>query len=599
MFFKREITRTPELYDFKYEVKNFNKFIEIAVTDRSAEGIMNAYNRACEMNEETEGFDAIKINLGNTSYEITEPLVFDTQAKSGLPIVLTSPGKGIISGGESFKGGFEPYKNGIFMRKLSGIKGFRQLYADGKLCVRSSFPKRCGNYKDEFIEGEWLDKERAIEFPKELALNKNISDIEIVAVEKWTCSVAKIKDAKAENGKTVFYLNNENSFLFFDQQRSTKLDKPLCRVENSLDLVSIENEWYFDRTENILYYKPVDGVNVNNIEFTVPVAEKLIEVKAENIYFENISFGYANWDYPSVHGFAEVQGTRYLDKTENGVIWSSPSSAVSVYANEVHFDKCRVFNVGGCGVTLYDGGNFSFANGEVSCTGAGGICVGEFDEKAVPQVNIVIYNNVVQKIGKSYLGGVAIISGYTKNLVIDRNTVSDCGYTGISVGWGWGRLTDSGNYKITNNHVSNIINNYLFDGAGLYLLGRQKSEQVNLISGNYLEGGNGYAGLYFDEFANYYNAHDNVIMTGKKNDWFLLMHDVGYGLNHISVENNLIESKKKHINSYRYTPTDYRPYNKKSSPKSRNVSVKNNYTKKYKNFDIMRGLIIKNSGVKR
>lgn len=179
MFFKKEITREPELFEFEYQNKELkNKYI-IEASD-----IMTAYNNACALTQaETKGFDSIEIQLKKDIYEITEPLVFDKKPANGLPIIFTSE-NALISGGKRFKGGFENCGNGIYKRGLPDITGFRQLYANGELCVRSSFPKRSGNYKNEFIESKWLEKERAVEFPLVLPFNHNLSDIEIIAVEK-------------------------------------------------------------------------------------------------------------------------------------------------------------------------------------------------------------------------------------------------------------------------------------------------------------------------------------------------------------------------------------------------------------------------------
>lgn len=596
MFIKKEITRQPDFYNHQHEIKKFKNCFEITAGDE----IISAYETACGLTKnECVGYDAIKIKLNRETYEIAETLILNKKTKSGLPIVFESDKNCLISGSISFKGGFEPHKNGVYKRKLNdNITGFRQLYAGGKLCTRSSFPKRSENYRTEFIKGKWIEKERAIEIPVKLNLPENTPDLEIIAVEKWTCSVVKIKKTMQKKSSTVFYLDDLSASLFFDEQRSTKLNEPMFRIENALDLVTAQNEWYFDRKSKLLYYKPSANTDINNIEFTVPVLEKIIEVKQNSVFFENISLGYSNWDYPSQYGFAEVQGTRYIDKSSDSNM-SAPAAAVSVYSNDVHFNKCKIFNTGGAGISFYDAsGIISVTNCSIDTTGAGGISVGSFDEKIPPQKNILIFNNTIKNIGMSYLGGVAVLAGYTKNLIIDRNTIQGCGYTGISVGWGWGRENDMGNFTITNNHVSDIVNNYLFDGAGLYLLGRQNGSHINLISGNYFEGGNGYAGLYFDEYSNNYAAHDNVIMSGKKNGWFLLMHDVGYGNNTITVENNIIETKKKFINSYQMKNNGERPFNKKSSPKKRNVFVRNNYTNKYKNFDKIRSLIINNCGAK-
>ena len=179
--------------------------------------------------------------------------------------------------------------------------------------------------------------------------------------------------------------------------------------------------------------------------------------------------------------------------------------------------------------------------------------------------------------------------GYAQNLIVDHNEVNDGSYTGISVGWGWGAVTDMQNYQIRNNKVTNIIENHLYDGAGLYVLGTFQTTEKNRISGNYLEGGHGYAGLYFDEKSNYFVAENNAIDAG--NMGFLLMHDLNYGLEDITVQNNFVTTHKKFINSYKLDKTV-----KWSSHGKRKLVVKNNYTSLNSKWQENREMIIENAG---
>lgn len=438
---------------------------------------------------------------------------------------------------------------------------------------------------------------RAIEFPAEI---EEFPDLEVAVIEKWTYSIAKINRAEKRDGKTVLCLTEECAALFFDEKRSTKMDRPLCAVQNSLEFLNSANEWYFDAAHQTLYFQGEKGVDVNAVEFTVPALETLVDIRSDHVFFENVTFAYSNWGAPSEHGFAEVQGTRYLKKEGGKTACSGVPSAVTVSGNQVCFHQCSVYGTGASGMALHgrcDG--FSIIGCNFSLLGAGGIVVGTFEENGQPPCGITIVNNTVRGFGKSYLGGVGILAGYTKNLLIDHNTVEDGAYTGISVGWGWGMKNQMQSFQITNNRVYNVINNHLFDGAGLYLLGRQEGDGMNRISGNVFEGGNGYAGLYFDEFAGNYIATDNVITAGKKGGCFLLIHAVNYGNRNIIVKHNFIDTKKKHINSYKDNTKGYQLPNNRKSLKNRNIVIRENYTPDYKNYELYRALIVENSGAKR
>ncbi len=66
-------------------------------------------------------------------------------------------------------------------------------------------------------------------------------------------------------------------------------------------------------------------------------------------------------------------------------------------------------------------------------------------------------------------------------------------------------------------------------------------------------------------------AENNVIGGG--NMGFLLMHDLNYGLEDITVQNNFVDTSKKFINSYKLDKNV-----RWSSHSKRNLVVRNNYT---------------------
>ena len=115
---------------------------------------------------------------------------------------------------------------------------------------------------------------------------------------------------------------------------------------------------------------------------------------------------------------------------------------------------------------------------------------------------------------------------------------------------------------------------------------------MNIISGNVLEGGHGYAGLYFDEMSNNYIASNNLI--GKGNKWFLLMHDINYGMKNITVTNNFVETNKKFINSYSHPSNEVEL--EEIPLKERDIIVQNNYSRVNIHYKENADKIMQNSG---
>lgn len=84
-------------------------------------------------------------------------------------------------------------------------------------------------------------------------------------------------------------------------------------------------------------------------------------------------------------------------------------------------------------------------------------------------------------------------------------------------------------------------------------------------------------------------AENNVIGGG--NMGFLLMHDLNYGLEDITVQNNFVDTSKKFINSYKLDKNV-----RWSSHSKRNLVVRNNYTSLNSKWKENREMIIENAG---
>ena len=584
----------------KTKYQSYTNSYKISLTDTTKEAIENAYSEAVSLTaEETAGFDSILIDLNGLNTSISEPLVFNEKCKSGLPIVFSSQnGKAVISGGLEISGNWKDEGNGVFSRKIDGAENFRQFYVNKKQAVRSRFPEKSDDYQSEVLTGKWLDDTKELALPKtfkKYISDENLSDVEIHIVEAWTHSIAKVKSYRTDSENIIFSLTADSEKKFFSK-RSSKIAEPKVWIENTLSTLDSPNEWFYDKASETLYYYPENPEEINNLMFTIPQAEQLVKISdSENIRFNNISFAYSNWNEPSYTGFLDGQATSYMKIADGVTTWQTPIAAVKVSDSDgIEFMNCSIENIGSAAIKFDEYcDNILLYYNDIKNIAAGAIVAGSFSDSTekklhVPE-NITITDNVIDGIGKSYLGGVGIMVGYAQNLIVDHNEVNDGSYTGISVGWGWGAVTDMQNYQIRNNKVTNIIENHLYDGAGLYVLGTFQTTEKNRISGNYLEGGHGYAGLYFDEKSNYFVAENNAIDAG--NMGFLLMHDLNYGLEDITVQNNFVTTHKKFINSYKLDKTV-----KWSSHGKRKLVVKNNYTSLNSKWQENREMIIENAG---
>lgn len=576
-------------YDFSYI---------IPVKGDNADAVQQAYQKAVTLSKTAAaGYDSICIQLENKRYHFDKPLVLQQAPASGLTIVFSAPEQAVFSGSVQVTGGWEPYQNGIFCTSVAA-EPFRQLYVDGVLATRARFPEKNENYKKEVQTGKWQDEQQTLYLPQDfqaLLQTASFDALELHIIEAWTHSVAKVQELRAADKGVEAVFTDACTEKFFSQ-RSSKIAEPFVWAENDLSLVNTPGEWYYDDAAQMLYYYPESQDALAELQFDIPQTSHLLEVRdTSHIRFENITFAYTNWNEPSASGFADVQGTRYMDLDEIGVVWRMPPAALRIQnSDSVEFLRCTVNGAGSTGVQ-YDGGcdDVLLYHNDFTQTAGTAVCVGSFadtDPAAQPiSKHVVIADNIINGYGKSYLGGIGIMVGYGLDVQLTCNEVCHGSYTGISVGWGWGAESGMSGYSICGNRVTDVIENHLYDGAGLYVLGRFADGPVNEIKGNYLEGGHGYAGLYFDEMSNNFSAEHNYI--GKGESWFLLMHDIRYGLQDISVQYNYVETGRKHINSYAGQDGV-----EEVSTDDRNVFVRWNMTPLYPCYSANKTALYENAG---
>ena len=108
-----------------------------------------------------------------------------------------------------------------------------------------------------------------------------------------------------------------------------------------------------------------------------------------------------------------------------------------------------------------------------------------------------------------------IAAGYVRDTKIEHNEVFDLPYTGISVGWGWTKMTNCmGNNIIRANDVHHIAQR-LGDTAGIYLLSAQPGTVVSENSvhdiemSRYVPDPEHWFYLYLDEGSSFITVRDN------------------------------------------------------------------------------------------
>lgn len=489
----------------------------------------------------------IVVYLRGGTYSLTTPFTLEESATvhdsgtNGFNIIYKAyPGETpVLSGGLTLTAwSLHDQAKNIYKAKVPVGTVSRQFYVDNRRAVRA---------RGSLAPSGWTKTPTGFTVTDTtLQTWGNPSDIEVVSRSSWKhlrCGIASINGTEVTM-KMPGWANSSispNLGRPWNGNGKQQINK-VTWLENAYELLDQPGEWYLDSKAGYIYYSPLPEDNIKTLIGVLPVAEALLSVQGasfdqriHHVQFRGLTFNYATWLQPSGdQGYADNQ---------SGVVWlnqppvtaKTPGAVSFQYASDIRFERNTIAHMGGAGLDFGHGPQKNSIVGNVIYDISGnGIFLGEFDDykttdsKAWCDANI-IQNNYITRVGAEYEDQVGIITGYTRNLVLDHNEIFDTPYTGISVGWGWSNKGYSHRNQITNN----LVHNYMLildDGAGIYTLGNQgTAEEKTVWSGNYCHHSGRAQGLYPDEGSGFMELKNNVIHNIGMNWVFLWtgsIHDV-------------------------------------------------------------------------
>lgn len=439
---------------------------------------------------------------------------------------------------------------------------FRQIWVDGNKAIRA----RESDSDEQMSRIMAVDKQKQeITIPMPASgFPVNPDHIEMVIHQMWAIANLRVKAAKREgNAIKLSFYQPESSIEFEHPWPSIVIDKDhkmngnsAFYLTNHISFLNQPGEWFEDVQVGKLYYWPRKGENLKQAQVVAPVLETL--VKAEGtpdrpvsyISFKGISFEYATWLRPSQQGHVPLQagmfildayklkikGTPEKAGLENQAWIGRPAAAVELsYVNHTGFEGCTFKHLASTGLDYLIGDHDDEIKGNLfTDIGGTGIQVGMFSDEGfethlpykpsdtrVICTNEQISNNLITNVTNEDWGTLGISAGYVKGIQIEHNEVSEVGYTGISVGWGWTKLANVMSDNIIHANKIHHYAKHMYDVAGIYTLSNQPG---TVISGNSVDS------IYKVSY-----AHD-------PEHWFYLYCDEGSS--GITVKNNWCPAEK-------------------------------------------------------
>lgn len=532
--------------------------------------------RACEIVREQHGGTVL---IRGGVYRLDEPLVLGP-ADSDI-VFRAYPGESpVISGGVPVDDWRED--TGGRWKASADLRDFRQLYVNGKRAQRAR--KDCPNTVERYGQDTFIDADAGFVFPDgAMADWKNPERMELGFYNSWghmICRVDRItRDAQ---GRAVVKMLQPWFFLVSNKE-GVQAQLP-DYAENALELLNQPGEWYFDRDDHTLYYRPRKGEDLAKAEVTAPQLETLVRIEgaegrpARGIAFEGITFADATWTTPNRIGHPDVQANCCIqdtnifmrDKLLAGVqneYLKSPANVVLRLAEGCRFERCVFTRLGGAGLDIERGSANTIVNYcqffDISGSGIQIGGVGRDDHHPTDPAFVVRNNQVlncsIHDVGVEYQDSVGVFGGYVDHTVIAHNEIFHLPYSGISLGWGWGEEdagggayetvpyryltpTPCGGNRIENNHIHHVMQKRN-DGGAVYTLGNQPG---SIIRDNYIhDTGPGVpGGIYLDEGSGFIEITGNCI------------HNVPTAMNYNNRAQDRINTCFEHDNFFDVNPNE-------------------------------------------
>jgi len=484
--------------------------------------------------------------------------------RNGHAVIYRAAGDGVVISGAMVVVGWAPdgekrWKAPAVVRRedtpdatARPLEDTRQLYVDNVRArrARGPFPEGGERYGDlAFVDG---DAGYMLPGHGDMASWRNPGEMELGFYNSWSHMICKVDAVSKDGDAAKIALQQPNWFLVARMEGAPA--KEPAYIENAFELLDEPGEWYFDKTEKMVYYIPRDGEDMSKARVTVPVVEVIVDIEGSidapvhDICFDGITFADAGWLGPNRDGLADVQAnfvteTQNLFERDGSVVKlqneyvKSPGNLRLRGAKAVRFERCTFTRLGGAAIDIERGSQNNTISGCLFHDISGsGIQIGDVlaqdhhpqDERLVVKGNQVA-NCDIHHVGVEYQDSVGVFAGYTQETVIAHNEIHHLPYSGVSMGWGWGEQdAGGGGYPVVvfrystptpakdNRVEANHIHHVMLerdDGGGIYTLGNQPG---TVIRGNHIHdavGGPG--GIYLDEGSGFIEITGNSVYRVK------------------------------------------------------------------------------------
>lgn len=290
------------------------------------------------------------------TYDLRETLTFDARdgGSAACPVSWrAAPGERVVLRGGRAVTGWRDRGDGVLVADLAanGLAGARfwQLFRDGRRAVLARYPNvglehpRTGGFV--YVKRTAGESRRALCYdPATLPVERwqHLDQAEVVSVYNLGWNFALTPLERVEPGTRR---------LWFRPVRGTFLRGNRFYLQNSLDFLDAPDEWFCDRRDDRLYYRPPGAAPT---EVLVPVLDHLIEVRGRIAYphgYLNVAYKASREDFPAQASEPD-QPVEHLHFEGFRLEVARQDAIRLAGARHCSVTRCTVTNVGGVGINL-------------------------------------------------------------------------------------------------------------------------------------------------------------------------------------------------------------------------------------------------------
>ncbi|UZP36734.1 hypothetical protein NXS19_004550 [Fusarium pseudograminearum] len=510
----------------------------------------------------------IIVHIGSGTWAVDEPIVFNTEDSGTSRCTVTWSGSDtVISGGYEIRNWTEG-KDGIWSASVPEgtksrnfyVNGLAAQYARRQIHSRTDFEYNKVGMTWNSSSYDWIMRVPGIESGDLRAINSFTDRIALVE---------KVGDRVLEMKKDIW----ANQLIGYDQIAEPFWDGGVW-IQNVRALLTDGGQFYLDRNQSTVYYKPLEGEDMTTASAYLGTQEVLMVVGGtygepiHDLHFKGIAFKHSTWLRPDTYGYIDQQTGGHMGndslwpnfEASRPHWWQMPSAIQVSAAYNIKVESCTFRELGAGGIGVANDQNSHFTGVGLGANNiriddnyftqvmGNSITVGGIQADAhhpsQPEMivsDIHVSNNIFNNNSVLWSSTVPILFTYTQSSSITHNDIYNHPYSGICHGYGWGSNDKGGspeyvkrglyNYQPLYNTPTTMKNNLIegnlihhfgrthTDFGGVYTLSRSPNTTV---SSNFIYDA-GWQALYPDEASRNITWFNNLGFTSGKyyapNDW--------------------------------------------------------------------------------